>query len=101
MIVEIRAKILSGQFEFSQHAVDQSIFRQISVHEIREMIANGEIIEKYPQDKYGPSCLIFGLTKASRPLHVQTSYPTRVILKIITLYQPDEAQRIDFKARKT
>ncbi len=101
MIDEIRAKILAEQFEFSQHAVDQSILRRISVQEIREAFANGEIIEKYPQDKYGPSCLIFGRTKINRPLHVQSSYPTRPILKIITLYQPDETQWIDFKARKT
>jgi len=36
MIEEIRAKIAQGQFEFSQHAVDQSIIRHISVQEIRE-----------------------------------------------------------------
>lgn len=101
MIEEIRAKILSGQFEFAQHAVDQSILRRIAVQEVREAMATGEIIESYPQDKYGPSCLIFGRTKEGRPLHVQCSSPARLILKIITLYQPDETQWIDFKARKT
>lgn len=55
MIEQIRAKIQAGQFEFSKHAVDQSILRQISVQELREAIANGEIIEDYPEDKYGPS----------------------------------------------
>ncbi|MEG4054235.1 MULTISPECIES: DUF4258 domain-containing protein [unclassified Microcoleus] len=34
----------------------------------------GEVIEEYPDDKYSPSCLIFGLTIANRPLHVQCSY---------------------------
>jgi len=29
MIEEIHAKIQAGQFEFSKHAVDQSILRQI------------------------------------------------------------------------
>jgi len=30
------------------------------VQEIREMIADGQVIEDYHDDKYGPSCLIFG-----------------------------------------
>jgi hypothetical protein len=62
MIEEIRQKIAHGQFEFSRHAVDQSLIRHISVQELREAIDKGEIIEDYPDDKYGPSCLIFGLT---------------------------------------
>ncbi|MDZ7264150.1 MAG: DUF4258 domain-containing protein, partial [candidate division KSB1 bacterium] len=60
MIDDIRAKFLYDQFEFSKHATDQSILREIRVEEIRQAIASGEIIEDYPQDKYGPSCLILG-----------------------------------------
>jgi Domain of unknown function (DUF4258) len=71
LIVEIRRKFAEEQFEFSKHAVDQSILRQIRVQEIREVIANGQVIEDYPEDKYGPSCLICGLTQAQRPIHVQ------------------------------
>ena len=100
MIEEIRTKIQVGQFEFSKHAVDQSILRQISVQELREAIANGEIIEDYPEDKYGPSCLILGFTQAGRPLHVQCSYPSRPLVKIITLYEPDPSRWIDFRVRR-
>ncbi len=73
MIDEIRAKIAAGFFEFSKHATDQSLLRRISVQELREAIEIGEIIEDYPDDKYGPSCLIFGLTTDNRPLHFQCS----------------------------
>ena len=45
MIRELRTKIANGRFEFSQHAVDQSIIRHISVHEIREAFANSQIVE--------------------------------------------------------
>ena len=58
MIEEIRRKIAEGQFEFSKHAVDQSILRKIRVQEIREAIAIGQVIENYPNDKYGASCLM-------------------------------------------
>jgi len=74
--------------------------RRIGVRELREAIEIGEIIEDYPDDKYGPSCLIFGLTTGNRPLHVQCSYPSRPLLKVITLYEPDEDLWIDFKVRK-
>jgi len=101
IIEEIRAKITKDQFEFSQHAVDQSIIRHVSVQEIREMIADGQVIEDYPDDKYGPSCLIFGFTLKGRPLHVQCSYPSRPLVKIITLYEPDPKLWVDFRVRRT
>jgi hypothetical protein len=62
MIEEIRRKVQAGQFEFSKHAVDQSILRPISVKELRQAVAKGEVIEDYPDDRYGPSCLVFGVT---------------------------------------
>jgi hypothetical protein len=74
-IEEIQQKIRKDQFEFSKHAVDQSIIRNINVQEVREAIFSGEIIEDYPKDKYGPSCLIFGNTSERRPLHIQCSHP--------------------------
>jgi Domain of unknown function (DUF4258) len=67
LIDEIREKIEAGQFEFSKHAVDQSIIRRISVKEIQELFDDAEVIEDYPEDKYGPSCLILGKTRDGRP----------------------------------
>jgi len=101
MIEEIRNKIVQNQFEFSQHALNQSIVRHIGVQELREAMANGQIIEDYPDDKYGPSCLILGFTVAARPLHVQCSYPSRPLVKIITLYEPNPELWINFKVRRT
>ena len=100
MIDGIRQKIEADQFEFSKHAVDQSIIRRISVQEVREIFGSAEVIEDYPEDKYGPSCLIFGKTLAGRPLHIQCSYPSRPLIKIITLYEPDPTLWIDFKIRR-
>ncbi|MBU4225399.1 MAG: DUF4258 domain-containing protein [Chloroflexi bacterium] len=100
MIEQIRAKIQAGQFELSKHAVDQSILRQISVQELREAIANGAIIENYPEDKYGPSCLVLGFTRTGRPLHIQSSYPSRPLVKIVTLYEADPAEWNDFRIRR-
>ncbi|NER36435.1 MAG: DUF4258 domain-containing protein [Oscillatoria sp. SIO1A7] len=100
MIEQIRDKIEQKRFELSEHALEQGIRRAIRVRELTEAIASGEIIEDYPNDKYGPSCLIFGFTRANRPLHVQCSYPSRPNLKIITLYEPAPRLWIDFKIRR-
>ena len=88
LIEEIRQKFSDEQFEFSKHAVDQSILRNILVREVRDAIANGQVIEDYPDDKYGASCLISGLTQDKRPIHIHCSYPSRPLIKIITLYEP-------------
>lgn len=100
LVEQIRVKVMAGEFEFTRHALDQSILRRIIVKDMREAIQNAEVIENYPDDKYGPSCLVLGFTNNGRPLHVQFSYPSRSILKVITLYQPDPALWIDNKVRR-
>ena len=100
MLEGIREKIRAGEFEYSEHAVDQSITRHISVQELREAIESGEVIGDYPDDKYGPSCLILGFTRSGNPFHVQCRYPTRSVVKIITLYEPDPQRWVDFKIRR-
>ena len=101
MIRELRSKIADGRFEFSQHAVDQSIIRHISVQEIREAFANSQIVEDYPDDKHGPSCLVLGFTLADRPVHILCSYPSRPLVKIVTLCEPDSDLWIDFRTRRS
>ena len=102
MIQDIQTKIASEQFEFSKHAVDQSIIRQIRLYEIVEAIANGQIIEDYPNDKYAPSCLICGITQIGRTIHIQSSYPSRPLVKIITVYKPDPNKwNNNFTVRRT
>jgi hypothetical protein len=100
LLDDIKAKIGRRQYEFSKHAVDKSIVRAISVAEVEEaMGGQSEVIEDYPNDKYGPSCLVLGFTDGGRPLHIQCSYPSRPLVKIITLYEPDPDEWIDFRIR--
>lgn len=100
LLDEIRQKIAVNAFEFSRHATDQAIVRNIAVDEIRQAVRVGEIIEDYPDDKYGPSCLLLGFTEVARPLHIQCSYPARPLLKIITVYEPDPAEWVNYRKRR-
>ena len=59
-----------------------------------------EIIEEYPDDKYSPSCLLLGFTQARRALHIQISLEDTRLLKIITLYEPDEEEWVNYSERR-
>ncbi|MFA4910583.1 MAG: DUF4258 domain-containing protein [Desulfobacteria bacterium] len=94
----IQNKIKSGKYRFSDHSVKRMIKRSITRQEIESAILAGEIIEEYPDDKYSPSCLIYGKTKAGRNLHVQISLPPSVV--VITAYEPGETEWIDYRVRR-
>ena len=98
IIQDIQDKILKSEYRVSDHAVKQMIKRSITRLEIEEIMLNGEIIEEYPDDKYSPSCLIYGKTKNGRDVHVQLSLPPSIT--IITTYDPDPDEWIHCKIRR-
>ena len=72
----------------------------ITTDEVRQVILNGEIIEDYPEDKRGHSCLMFGLPNNKRPAHVVCA-PQEGSLAIITAYIPSlEKWEDHFKTRR-
>ena len=87
---------------FLPHAVQQMARpeRMISTAEVRQVINIGEIIEDYPDDPRGHSCLMLGHGNDRRLLHVVCA-PKVEYLAIITTYLPSpDAWGDDFRARK-
>jgi len=87
---------------YTEHAVDEMIAEEemISKDEVRHVIFSGEIIEDYPHDKRGHSCLIFAMTPKMRPVHIVCS-PKEDYLGIITVYVPTEDKwEKNFRTRK-
>lgn len=75
--------------------------RMISTVEIREVIEHGKIIEDYPEDARGHSCLMLGNGEANRPIHVVCALKEDY-LAVITAYIPSETNWADdFKMRRT
>jgi hypothetical protein len=97
---EIRSQLSVGQFEFSRHAFKRVVERNISDQEIREASVQAAVIEEYPADKYSPSCLLLGFTQAGRPLHIQISLAETELVIIITLYEPDPAEWVNYSQRR-
>ena len=74
--------------------------RMISTAEIRKVIEQGEIVEDYPEDARGHSCLMLGRGESSRPVHVVCACKEDY-LAIITAYIPGEKEWADdFKTRR-
>ncbi len=72
----------------------------ISSVEVQMVIEQGEIIEHYPDDPRGHSCLMLGFGENGRPIHVLCS-PKVEFLAIITAYLPDKDEwEDDFRVRR-
>ena len=87
---------------FLPHAVSQMSRpdRMITTSEVRSVIEQGEVIENYPNDPRGESCLILGHGESRRPIHIVCA-PREDYLAIITAYLPDENEWTDnFTVRK-
>ncbi|MBI4619872.1 MAG: DUF4258 domain-containing protein [Desulfobacterales bacterium] len=97
-IKEIQNRIRQRKYRFSGHSVKRMIKRNMTRQEVESAILTGEIIEEYPDDKYSPSCLVYGKTEDGRDLHIQVSLPPIVV--IITVYEPDPEEWVDCKVRR-
>ena len=86
---------------FLPHALQQMLRpdRMIRRIEVRQVIEQGEVIEDYPTDTRGHSCLLLGAGIDGRPIHVVCS-PKEDYLAVITAYLPDQHEwSDDFKVR--
>jgi len=77
---------------FTRHAafeMEHEELGEISTPEVYEAVLNGEILKEYHEDKPLPSCLILGLTRNRRPIHVVYGYDDdRDQAIVITVYEP-------------
>jgi len=87
---------------FLPHALDQMNHpdRMITTRDIRAVIATGTIVEDYPKDVRGHSCLMLGQGGDRHPIHVVCA-PKTDYLAIITAYRPDPEQwEADWRTRR-
>jgi len=98
---EIRDRA-AARLLFLPHAIRQMARpeRMIRTAEVKAVVSAGEVIEDYPDDPRGHSCLLLGGGDEGRPIHVLCS-PKVDYLAIITTYLPDPARWTDdFRSRR-
>jgi len=100
-INNIRDQIRSKKYTISFSHTEKVRLRKIALDEIESAIFSGSIIEPYPYDLRGASCLIMGYSNQGRPLHVVCGNLTEDELLIITAYEPNPNEwETDLKTRK-
>lgn len=89
------------QLLFLPHAIRQmnKPDRMITPAEVRAVARQAEVIEDYPEDGRGHSCLLRGETSPGRIVHVVCS-PKEDYLAIITAYIPDAAEWDETKRQR-
>ena len=96
----IKSRVRLGKYQFSGHAEKERENEDITVADVKTAILNGEILEDYPDDPRGASCLMLGTAFDGRPLHVVlTILPIDVVL-FITVYIPTRPKWIDPRTRR-
>lgn len=96
----IRERVQRGGYVISFTHTEKLRERRIGAQNVEEAIATGMIIEDYPDDLRGPSCLILGYSD-ERPLHVVCGRLETEQILIITAYEPDPAEwEPDWRTRR-
>ncbi len=101
-IVEIRSLVGQGHYEFSIHAQQERLEEDLDVIEIEEALVQGTILEDYPDDQRGESCLVLGYA-SDKPIHVVVEWARKNrderVLRIITVYLPKPPKWVNPQTR--
>lgn len=97
-IEEIKKRVKNNEYEISFHAEKERYAENISISDLETAINNGEILEDYPDDPRGPSCLILGYSK-NQPIHIVCGYTFINWIRIITVYLPKLPKWVNERTR--
>jgi len=91
-----------GRVHVSEHAYDEAVEDALSVVAVIDETGRGRVIEDYPTDPRGPTCLVLLAAGQDEPVHAVWGFDdgaARAIL--ITVYRPDrERWSGDFRQRR-
>lgn len=98
-LFRIQRQAIMQAIRITQHAQKEMDAEEITLDEVLEAIADGQILEHYTEHRRGPCCLLNGRTYKGRPLHIvcTTAQP---LLIIITVYEPLPPKWIHPKQRR-
>ena len=88
LLAAIQAEVRSGRHRVTLHAISRAGAHNVALDEVEVAILStaAAVIEDYPSDPRGASCLLYGMMPGGAILHVVCSHPPQVA--IITCYRP-------------
>lgn len=98
-LLGLQAAIQRDDTFVSPHALSEALADGLSIDEIWSSIQEptAEVVEDYPTDPHGPSCLVLSFVQG-RPVHTCIAYPAKryaarrrvqSVAFMITVYRPD------------
>jgi hypothetical protein len=100
-IQRIADAIRGGRVRVTDHADEEAQSDRLSLHDVFSSALRGEVIEDYPSDRPYPSCLVYGETSKSEPIHSVWGYnEENQWAVLITVYRPDPRRWIDWRRRR-
>ena len=94
----IKQCVVNGDFELSLHADEERLAEGLTVTDIESVLHSGELLEDYPDDPRGHSCLILGDAQ-KQPVHIVCGMTKQKRLLIITVYLPSPPKWKDERTR--
>jgi hypothetical protein len=90
-LTTLKDALRAGRVLITQHADREARAEQLNLTEVRaSVVDHGDIIEDYPSDPRGPSCLTLSMLPGGRPIHACWGYQASIrYATLITLYRPD------------
>lgn len=85
-------------FIISNHARIRMFQRNICTENIQQVIAEGEMIEDYPDDEPCPSALFLGFVEG-KPCHIVVA-ECDDHARVITVYMPEKDKWINYRIRR-
>ncbi len=100
-VAQVQDKVRERRYRLTNHAERERESDKITIKEIEEALLSHqtEVIESYPEEIRGRSCLILGFTNGGNPLHVVCGLGADELI-VITVYRPDPEQWTDWRLRR-
>jgi len=95
----IRTEIRNQSYEISLHADDERIADGLTVADLEVVLSNCQIIERYPNDPRGESCLVLGYSAGRVPVHIVCGKNRLGHMILVTVYIPAMPKWLDASTR--
>ena len=95
----IRDQVQAGEYEFSEHAERERQADRMPISDVERALFSADMLEEYPDDSRGPSCLILGYGATGYPVHVVCGRSPKGTLRLITVYVPSLPKWLDARTR--
>lgn len=99
-IAGIRERIARGRWRISDHALQRCDERDLDAGDLVGCLVEGEVLEDYPDDPRGHSCLVLCRLSDGSSLHVVCGTDSDDWLVIITAYRPEGPKWVDERTRR-